>query len=240
VSPDHIAERRLSELGISQPKEIDVDLIAMDAGMRVEYEHLDGCEAMLVGAGSKAIATIKPSRSRGRERYSIGHELGHWEMHRGRSFRCRVDDPDRNFASDKLLEKEADKYAAGLLMPKYLFEPVLRERRDLSLVRLEEVATIFSTSVLATALRLADLDIQPVLIACYSPSGLRWHKRAGLRPDGFCASSWTATASLMTFSKTVNLTPALAYRAQKPGSKISTQRTSRFTSAAVPFAETNC
>lgn len=101
MSPGKLAEARIQELGISHPGEIAVELIAMDAGMRVEYEPLDGCEAMLVGVGNRAVATIKPSPSRGRERYSIGHELGHWEMHRGRSFRCRVDDPDKNFASDK-------------------------------------------------------------------------------------------------------------------------------------------
>jgi hypothetical protein len=124
----------------------------MDAGMRVEYEDLDGCEAMLIGVGNRAIVTIKPSASRGRERYSIGHELGHWEMHRGKSFRCRVDDPDRNFAGDRGLEKEADSYSAGLLIPLYMFGPAVTARSDLGFPQLEELAIVFDTSVLATSM----------------------------------------------------------------------------------------
>jgi Zn-dependent peptidase ImmA (M78 family) len=178
MSPDKLAERRLQDLGISSPSEIDVESISMDAGMRVEYEHLDGCEAMLIGVGSRAIATIKPSASRGRQRYSVGHELGHWEMHRGKSFRCRVDDPDRNFASDKSLEKEADSYSAGLLMPLYMFGPAVTALGDLGFPQLEELATVFDTSVLATSMRLADMDSLPVILACYSDSGLRWQKPA--------------------------------------------------------------
>jgi len=155
----------------------------MDAGMRVEYEHLDGCEAMLMGVGNKAVATIKPSKHRGRERYSVGHELGHWEMHRGKSFRCRGDDPDRNFESDKALEKEADSYAAGLLMPSFLFSPAVEAIGEPSFIELEELAGAFGTSVLATSMRLADLDRLPIVLACYSNGRLRWRKAARHIPN---------------------------------------------------------
>ncbi len=182
MSPGKLAEARIQELGISHPGEIAVELIAMDAGMRVEYEPLDGCEAMLVGVGNRAVATIKPSPSRGRERYSIGHELGHWEMHRGRSFRCRVDEPDKNFASDKVLEKEADSYSAHLLMPSFMFEPAVKAIGDPSFQELDELAKGFETSMLATAMRLADIDALPVILACFTAAGLRWSKPAAHVP----------------------------------------------------------
>ncbi|MEO8390679.1 ImmA/IrrE family metallo-endopeptidase [Polaromonas sp.] len=182
MSPGKLAEARIQELGISHPREIAVELIAMDAGMRVEYESLDGCEAMLVGVGNRAVATIKPSSSRGRERYSIGHELGHWEMHRGRSFRCRVDDPDQNFSSDKVLEKEADSYSAHLLMPSFMFEPAVKVIGDPSFQELDELANGFETSMLATAMRLADIDALPVILACFTATGLRWSKAAAHVP----------------------------------------------------------
>lgn len=182
MSPGELAEARIKELGISDPREINVDLIAMDASMRVEYGPLDGCEAMLVGVDNQAVATIKPSPSRGRERYSIGHELGHWEMHRGRSFRCRVDDPDRNFSSDKVLEKEADGYSAHLLMPSFMFEPAVKAIGDPGFQELDELARGFETSALATAMRLADIDALPVILACFTTTGLRWSKPAAHVP----------------------------------------------------------
>nr|WP_315491511.1 ImmA/IrrE family metallo-endopeptidase [uncultured Rhodoferax sp.] len=182
MSPGTLAETLIQELGIAYPREIDVELIAMDAGMLVEYEHLDGCEAMLVGVGNRAVATIKPSPSRGRERYSVGHELGHWEMHRGRSFRCRVDEPDQNFASDKVLEKEADNFSAHLLMPAFMFEPAVKAIGDPNFLNLDELANEFETSLLATALRLADIDTLPVILACFTATGLRWSKPAAHVP----------------------------------------------------------
>src|ERR1700754_3190982 len=182
MSPGDRAEARIAELGISDPRDIDVDAIAYDARMLVEYEALDACEAMLVGVGDRAIATIRPSGVRGRERFSIGHELGHWEMHRGKSFACRVDDPDRNLVSDKPREREADEYSAHLLMPTPLFAPAAKALGTPGFRDLEGLSNDFETSQLATAMRLADIDTLPVILACYSAQGLRWSKPAAHVP----------------------------------------------------------
>ena len=85
MTPGQRAEARIAELGIRDPGDLDVEAIAVDAGVSVRYEPLNGCEATLVGVGNRAIATIRKSPVRGRERFSIGHELAHWELHRGRS-----------------------------------------------------------------------------------------------------------------------------------------------------------
>lgn len=55
--------------------------------------------------GSGFVSPRHASGVRGRERSSIGHELGHWNMHRGSSFSCRVDDPDSNLMSNKPREE---------------------------------------------------------------------------------------------------------------------------------------
>lgn len=182
MSPGQLAEARIAELGITDPGDIDVEAIAFDAQMIVEYEDLDGCEATLVGVGDRAIATIRPSGIRGRERFSVGHELGHWEMHRGMSFSCRVDDPDSNLKSDKPREREADEYAAHLLMPSALFNPAVKSMGKPGFRQLDELAKHFETSLLATSIRLANIDTLPVVLACYSSSGLRWSKIAAHVP----------------------------------------------------------
>lgn len=43
------AEALISELGISAPDEIDIEAIAIDSGVEVQYARLNGCEASLVG-----------------------------------------------------------------------------------------------------------------------------------------------------------------------------------------------
>lgn len=179
MTPGQRAEARIAELGITNPRDLDVDLIAMDADMEVVYENLQGCEATLVGVGNRAIATVRRSPVRGRERFSVGHELGHWDMHRGRAFRCRVDDPDQNWASDALLEKEADTYASHLLMPSSMFNQRVNALGTPGFREIEDLSEVFATSVLATCMRVADINTLPVVLACYNAHGvLRWRKAA--------------------------------------------------------------
>ncbi|AJZ74839.1 ImmA/IrrE family metallo-endopeptidase [Pandoraea apista] len=175
MTPGERAEALVSEFGISSPSELDVEAIAYDAGMDVRYENLDGCEATLVGFKKKAIATIRPSGNRGRERFSVAHELGHWNMHRGKSFRCRVDDQSANLASDAPREKEADSYAAHLLMPRYLFDPAIRSGSKIpNFKHIGEVAEDFEVSVAAAIIRMTEVDSLPVIVACYDVEGIRW------------------------------------------------------------------
>lgn len=183
MTPGEQAEARIVELGITDPRDLDVEAIAADAGVTVQYGPLNGCDATLVGFRRRAIATIKRSPSRGRERFSIGHEIGHWELHRGKSFRCRVEDPSENLASDATLEKEADSYASHLLMPGSLFNPIIKPLGMPGFRQIEEVAERFQTSLLATTIRLAHVNKLPVIVACYTLTKLRWHVRASDVPN---------------------------------------------------------
>lgn len=178
MTPGQRAEARIAELGISDPKDIDVDAIAYDAKLLVEYDEIDGCAATLVGFKDQAIATVRPSGVVGRDRFSVGHELGHWEMHRGKSFACRADDPDSNLISDKPREKEADEYAAHLLMPSALFNPVVKKLGMPGFKQVGDLSEEFNASLIATSIRLADIDTLPILVACYSGNGLKWNKRS--------------------------------------------------------------
>lgn len=178
MTPAEAAEAIIEDLGITRIDELDVDAIAFDAGIEVVYEALTGCEATLVGVGDQAIATINPSPYRGRERFSVAHEVGHWKLHRGRSFRCRVDQVEENFASSREVEKEADTFASHLLMPAGMFNEAIRSAGQPNFKQLGDVAAAFDTSLTATALRLVGVDTLPVIIACYTRSGLRWHAAA--------------------------------------------------------------
>ena len=178
MTPGERAEALIEELCISSPEEVDVDAIAFDANIEVSYESMSGCEASLVGFGDHAIATISPSTSRGRERFSLAHEIGHWKLHRGRSFRCRADEPDDNLLANKDLEKQADEFAAHLLMPAPLFNPAVKAAGRPGFKQLGEIASKFDTSLMATSLRLANVNTLPVIVACYDASGLKWHVMA--------------------------------------------------------------
>jgi hypothetical protein len=209
MTPGQRAEARIAELGIRDPRDLDVEAIAVDAGVSVRYEPLEGCEATLVGVGNRAIATIRKSPVRGRERFSIGHELAHWELHRGKSFRCRVDEPALNLESNGSLEREADEFSSHLLMPKPLFNPAILASRWPTIAEIQQVAETFQTSQAATLIRLAKVDSLPVIVASYSPQGRlwycaaphvprRWRIKAVLDPDSFAHELLTrGTPSLL-------------------------------------------
>lgn len=177
MSPGQVAEARIDELGIQRPEDLDVEAIAYDAGVHVRYADLKGCEATLIGFESRAIATIKPSMP-GRQRFSIGHELGHWELHRGRSFRCRVDGPDANLESNRELERQADEFSSHLLMPGRLFNLAIRAFGYPKLAEIDELARAFGTSLVATLIRMTKVDTLPVVVASYTNSQRRWYASA--------------------------------------------------------------
>ncbi|MDR6739790.1 Zn-dependent peptidase ImmA (M78 family) [Herbaspirillum sp. 1173] len=168
------AEALITDFGITEPKDIDVEALAYASGLEVAYEQLQGCEATLVGFQDHGIATINPCGIRGRERFSIAHELGHWQLHRGRSFQCRVDEQSVTLASERSLEKEADTFASHLLLPGSIFRPRMAVVRQPGFKQIREAASEFETSNLATALRLVNMDFLPVMIALYDRNGRRW------------------------------------------------------------------
>ena len=91
-----------------------------------------------------------------RRRFTIGHELGHWELHRDgqRSLFCRrpsVDETPDPDADD--IEEEASRFAAALLMPAWL---VVREHARVG-GDVEALCAQFNASNAAMSRRVADL-----------------------------------------------------------------------------------
>ncbi len=181
-NPARCAENLIDELGIASAQEIDVEAIAFDRGINVLYEALDGCEATLIGFAHHAIATVRPSSSRGRERFSVAHEIGHWLLHRGKSFQCRVDDIVQNYGANLRFEKEADEFASHLLMPTAIFSPAIKAANRPGMNDLQCIAEQFDVSLQAVSIRLAKLDTLPVIVACYTKEKLKWSIKASHIP----------------------------------------------------------
>ncbi|MBK9131261.1 MAG: ImmA/IrrE family metallo-endopeptidase [Gammaproteobacteria bacterium] len=177
------AEQLLQELGVIQPQEIDLEAIAWHLGVQIRYRHLEGCEARIAGDNKRAIISVRDDVSPGRKRFSIAHELGHWQYHRGRILICRPEDIGQETPGKPATEQVADKYAADMLMPQYLFLPEAQKHRKLTWDVVRGVADIFSSSITATAIRIIDLDLFPALLVCHGISGRRWFRRAKSVPE---------------------------------------------------------
>lgn len=174
------SERLLQELGVTQPNEIDLEAIAYHLGARVQFRPLDGCEARIIGRGDKAIITINNRSSYRRKRFSIAHELGHWQHHRGQPLVCRAEDfrPRDVLSSERI----ADMYAADLLMPNYLFRPLAHQHPKLTFKTITTIADAFQASNTAAAIRLVECDHSPALLVCHDLRGRKWFTRAPCVP----------------------------------------------------------
>jgi Zn-dependent peptidase ImmA (M78 family) len=102
---------------------------------------------------------VEARRSRGRRRFTIAHELGHWYLHAshqpGERFErfCR----DSDLKATRSKEGEANEFAGAVLMP----EPLLREHAAAARMNIPLLAKRFDVSVVAMRRRLITLDILP-------------------------------------------------------------------------------
>ena len=175
------AERLLQELGITEPKEIDLEAIAFHLGARVRYHRLEGCEARIIGRKDAAIITIGEGCTPRRKRFSLAHEIGHWTHHNGQTLVCRVEE---SRPQDRMSpERVANAFAADLLMPRYLFAPAARAHPKLNFKTVDALAEVFKTSRTATAIRLVDGDHSPALLVCHSSQGHKWFTSAPSVPS---------------------------------------------------------
>jgi len=163
----------LNELGITEPDEILIEAIAEYCGATIVYEPLKGSAARILGFGDRAFITVDKKSHRERQRFSAGHELGHWMMDRGKvaSFVC----VEKLFATEWVNdnpEKRANRYAVDLLLPRFMFEP-RSKNHDITFETVKPLAKAFNTSLTATAIRLVELGSYPAIIVCSEPGRRR-------------------------------------------------------------------
>lgn len=157
-------EELLAKCFVDSPDDIDLEMIAFQEGLDVRDEPLVGCEASLVGYGGKGIITVAPGVSLERRRFSIAHEVGHWEQHRGQSFSCRIEERALDKAA-KSKEREADDYASSLMMPANLFkEAIASGKGGISLALISGLGATFKASFPAAAIRYVELSGEPVVL----------------------------------------------------------------------------
>lgn len=164
---------------ITTPEDIEIEAIAADCNATIVYEPLHGCEARILGKGDKAIITVNSRSRRERQRFSAGHELGHWMRDRGRmAFSC--DDYVLNSewdAENENPEHNANRYSADLLLPGSMFA-IRAKNRPITLETVRDLSESFQTSLTATAIRLVELGSFPAMIVCNEKQGCRrWFVR---------------------------------------------------------------
>lgn len=165
--------RLLEDLGITEPEDIDLEAIAFACGALVVRDRLEGCEARLLGTHDRAFITVNSTSDARRQRFSIGHELGHWMHDRGRaSFRCSMRDFLYGWGGMSP-ERRANRYATELLLPRLMFRS-RAEGQPMTLGTASSLANRFQASLTSTAIRLVELGSFPAMVVLSDANRVRW------------------------------------------------------------------
>ena len=119
---------------------------------------------LLAGRGEIWVNAAEAREWPGRRRFTICHELGHWELHRSgqQALFCRAAavEPELAAADTRpplpVTEAEANAFAAALLIPRHQLREAYAEERDFT-----RLCAKFGTSGRAMQKRMADVIGRP-------------------------------------------------------------------------------
>lgn len=170
--------------------ELPIDLIALahsrDILVEAKAANAKGVSGMLLQVGNNfAIGYATHIKSKGFQRFSIAHELGHYFLagHPEYVFKDGkgIHESHAGFGSGDQIELEADHFAAGLLMPSHLFKTEAGKYSD-GFSTIEKLAERCETSLTASAIRYAELTDAAVAVVistgptvnyCFTSSAMR-------------------------------------------------------------------
>jgi Zn-dependent peptidase ImmA (M78 family) len=196
------AEQLVKDLKIDR---LPIDPIAIAEGLGILVQPKPtsgGVSGMLIRLGNEfAIAYASHIDNDGFKRFCVGHELGHYHLPGHVDAVLAHGDIHESRAgsfSDDPYEREADHFAAGLLMPDPLFSRELRRLGD-GLEAVEAVAGLCGVSLTAAAIRYIEKASVPVAMVvsagphveyCFMSKalqdfdGLSWLRKDQVLPAG--------------------------------------------------------
>lgn len=197
------AEELVKDLGIDA---LPIDPKAIAEGNKIVVKakpaKAEGVSGMLIRNGEEfCIAYSTNIEIPGFQRFSIAHELGHYFLPGHVEAVLRdggVHESHAGFVSANRYEREADAFAAGLLMPRHLFKQAMRKAGE-GFAAIEHLADTCGTSLTATAIHYAKCSDAFMAIAvserryidyCWMSESLKgvrdltWIRKGGPVPRG--------------------------------------------------------
>jgi Zn-dependent peptidase ImmA (M78 family) len=160
-----LVETLLDRNGITEAP-VPVSQIAKANGARIVVDSLEGnLSGFLYRDNDKAVIGVNTHHAKVRQNFTIAHELGHFllhdqeQLHVDHDFRVRLRDDVSSQGIDKD-EREANFFAASLLMPKHFLEKDLESMDDIDFLddeSLQELARKYGVSTQALVNRLKNL-----------------------------------------------------------------------------------
>jgi Zn-dependent peptidase ImmA (M78 family) len=163
---EQIADAILRECKVTSAP-VDIEEIAAKKGLTIKpYDLGENVSGVLVIKNNSGIIGINPLESQVRQRFTIAHEIGHYELHRekGDFFvdKQRILFRDEKSTSGEIKnEREANAFAAAVLMPESLLKKEIKKKhlRVSDEEVIAKLASTFGVSMVAMTYRLVNLNL---------------------------------------------------------------------------------
>jgi len=174
------AKALLAELNISGPT--DARRVAERLQLDINELDVTGFDGALVRAKGTPFGTIvvrDSIRELGRKNFTVAHEIGHFLLpgHEDADLVCTSEELGNWSDSAKQFEREANEFAAELLMPESFVRKILG-RSEPSLTLIEQIASSCQTSLSAAAWRFCHLTSHRCAVIWSVAGAVSWSRRS--------------------------------------------------------------
>lgn len=169
------ASKLWRQYGFRSPKDLVLEDLAWALGVAVIEGPLDSADARLVRTATKGLIRVNwDIRQRGRKRFAIAHELGHWRLHAAISqlLACTKEDMIARYKESEP-EAEANWFAAELLMPDSLFLPAIAGNTPNADV-INGLANNFDVTRTAAGVRFVELCKEHCIFVLCERGKIKW------------------------------------------------------------------
>lgn len=175
----------LKECGLDDLLNFELELFIHGRGAILNEAPLSHADGRITFGKLYSLITIDSNiEHEGRRRFTIAHELGHHEMHKGRLISHPENSGTLSWFKNKIKESkfgtqegEANDFASELLMPTNRFIEEANSK-PFSPELLRELASTFKTSITSTAFRYLEIGNHPICLFFSVDNSLVYWKKS--------------------------------------------------------------
>jgi len=143
--------------------------------VEIDSATYDGLLVRFANVNRGRIGISKHIPVEGRKRYTAAHELGHYLLgHGSEVIRCKPHEIESWAPTLRQDERDANTFAAELLMPRSVVQPLIATTPDFRQV--EAMAKLCGTSLTASAVRLVELSTYQVVVVWSEAGRVVWYR----------------------------------------------------------------
>lgn len=174
IKPQAAAFKLWAELGHLHPSEVEIEDLAFLRNILVKSGGVTGASGRLIRLNDRGLICYNNNIPyAGQRRFTIAHELGHWILHSEKHQFMLCNESDMRDYGKSTMEREANLFAAELLMPTTHFRPQAAAL-DPSIDNIQKLAKEFQTTLTATAIRFTDTSRKNIQVVWAENGLIKW------------------------------------------------------------------